>query len=75
MSPNDNTTLHEKDEPRMKGLMSMMDIMGPSITCDRCGRWQRLGALTESDARKQAIECGWVEQGGQDLCRICSPGK
>jgi len=75
MAPNDTKTLHEKGEPRMHGLISMMDIMGPTITCDDCSRWQRLGKLTEDDCRQVARESGWTIKDGRDLCPICSKTK
>lgn len=72
MAPNDTKTLHEKHDPRLTGLLSLMDIMGPQIVCDECGRWQRLNALAESDARRLAAESGWSEVEDRDLCPICT---
>lgn len=72
MAPNDTKTLHEKHEPRLPtGLISMMDMMGGQITCDDCGRWQRLGALTETESVKVATDAGWLIKDGRDRCPIC----
>lgn len=75
MAPNDTKTLHGKHDPRMHGLMSMMDIMGPTITCDDCGNWQRLGRLTEAECREVSAQSGWTESSGRDLCPTCSGHK
>ena len=72
MAPNDTKTLHEKGEQRLHGLVSMMDILGPTITCDDCGRWQRLGELLPDKCVEAAKESGWTQKNGRDLCPVCS---
>lgn len=74
MTANDFETLHDKFEPRLPTgqLISMLDVMGACITCDQCGRWQRLGTLSLDEGRKKAAVSGWTEGDGKDLCRICT---
>lgn len=74
MNIKDSDTLHGPNEPKLQGgrLYSMLDLMGPQITCDLCGSWQRLSAITVDDARKDAAAKGWVEREGKDLCRNCA---
>lgn len=72
MGANDTTTLHDKDDPRLQGLMSLMDIMGSSIVCDFCGRWQRLGTFSATEARQHAERHGWRVIDGKDQCRKCA---
>lgn len=74
MTANDTTTLHEKSDARWPTgtLLSMMDLMGQTMSCDNCGRWQRLGSLSETEARKLAETSGWLCQDGRDLCRLCT---
>lgn len=56
--------LHEKNEPREPlfrpgQFVSMLDILGGGdCTCDQCGRWQEIRALTPSMAREQLISYG-----------------
>lgn len=65
--------LHRKDEPRFPPghLYSMLDMLGAEITCDFCGRWQRLPTLMEYDADALAQERGWTKCEGKDVCPIC----
>lgn len=73
-----NNLLHEKDEPRQPlfrpgRLISMMDILGGGdCTCDHCGRWQEVRALTASDGREQLKKTGWTFKNGEDICPKCS---
>lgn len=69
----DSDTLHEPGEPRLEGgrIYSLLDLMGATITCDQCGRWQRLESLDETDARDKATAMGWAQRENRDLCRIC----
>lgn len=73
----DDEILHEKSDPRLQGgrLYSMLDILGPEIVCDECGRWQRLSAILESDAREDANRKGWAIVDGRDLCPICTKSR
>jgi hypothetical protein len=68
----DSDILHDKNDPHLQGgrLYSMLDLMGATMTCDLCGRWQRLDTLFDFD--KCAAEKGWVKRNEQDLCRICA---
>lgn len=77
MATNDTKTLHEKHDPRwpIGQLISMMDMLGGTITCDDCGRWQRLGTLLETEAIKIANDAGWLIKDGRDLCPICAAGR
>jgi hypothetical protein len=67
--------LHHKGEPLMPPghLYSMLDIMGGTVTCDRCGNWQRLPVLSPADAPSAMTELGWKQEAGQDLCPKCKP--
>lgn len=70
----DSDVLHNKTDPRFPAmkLLSMLDLMGASIECEQCGRWQRLDAMTEDNARNSAKAKGWVVNAdGKDICRIC----
>jgi hypothetical protein len=75
VAANDTKTLHEASEPHLKGMVSLMDILGPSISCDQCGRWQRIGTLMESECRPLAAKGGWTFEGEKDFCPICSAGE
>jgi hypothetical protein len=73
--------LHEANERtgpafRPGQLYSMLDILGGGImTCDNCGRWQRLTSIPSSSARSDMTMFGWTFPNGKDLCRICSKPK
>jgi len=68
----DSDILHEPGDPKFQGgrIYSMLDMMGATATCDKCGRWQRIDALI--NLKEKAAEKGWTERAGQDLCPICS---
>lgn len=69
-----NNDLHEKDAPRLVGgqMYSMMDILGPVITCDDCGRWQRISAVTLETAASKAAESGWLFANDRHRCPKCA---
>jgi len=58
--------LNPPDNPRFR------DNVGFSITCDRCGRWQRLGAPPIVAAMQRAAASGWIKSAGKDLCPLCA---
>jgi hypothetical protein len=66
--------LHRRGEPFLPTgqLISMLDVMGASVTCDRCGNWQRLQTLSLDEARKTSEARGWTLSDGKDLCPECS---
>jgi hypothetical protein len=47
-------------------------LMGCTISCDKCGRWQRTGCLTESAAMAHAQKHGWIKDDDLDLCKLCA---
>lgn len=65
--------LHERGEPffRSGALFSLLDIMGLIATCDSCGRWQRVAALTEQSARDELPRLGWRVVDGKEICPVC----
>ena len=75
MSERDSAILHDKDDGAFRPgrLYSMLDLLGASITCDFCGRWQRLDALDSATAMKNAEQKGWTKRDDKDCCRICTP--
>lgn len=65
--------LHSKEEPLMRGgsMYSLLDLMGATIHCDRCGAWQRLPTITTMGCDRLAAERGW-SRGESDLCPNCA---
>jgi len=54
-------------------LYSLLDILGGgTMTCDNCGRWQRIVALSPSMARADLVKYGWSFRDGKDLCPVCT---
>jgi hypothetical protein len=68
----DSDILHEPNEPRLQSgrLYSMLDLIGTTVTCDECQRWQRLDAVV--DLAANAASKGWSRIGERDLCPICT---
>jgi hypothetical protein len=69
--------LHRKGESRMPSghLYSMLDLMGATVTCDRCGNWQRLPILIPEDALDAMKQLGWNVCDGRDICPECKPAE